>query len=289
MLILFQTTPEGPLLPWWVLYAVLLAITFVTYRATRSTWWKGCLTAGAGWILVLVAALLALPTGRGGLIYWVALAPIAAFAAGLLSAPRREAVARVFARPRAFPIPPQVMVGQPNPRTVFRSKVMELRFAAGMPKESSYLARLAFVSGLEGIEPRPVDLFVGGGSLWVAPLTPGTDPVPIALRDVLRVDVWPEGDAPPTLRVSWSPPAGELTRELVLRAIPNTPPPVIGRQLGAIAGAVTSAMEQDAHAALAARRESGPALAPARAVLCARCGEELPDGAAACPRCGTPR
>lgn len=288
MLIIFQTPAEAPPLPWWVLYAVLLAITFVTWRATRSAWWKGCLTAGAGWILVLLAGLLALPADRGVLIYWVALAPIVAFAAGLLTAPRRQAVARAFARPTAFPLPPQVMVGQPSPRSVFRSKVMELRFAAGMPKDSSYLARLGFVSGLEGIEPRPVDLFVGGGSLWVAPLTPGTEPVPIALRDVLRVDVWPETDAPPTLRVSWSPPAGELTRELVLRALPNTPPPLIGRQLGAIAGAVTNAMQHDERAALAARHASGPALAPARAVLCARCGEELPDGTTACPRCGTP-
>ncbi|MFL5385532.1 MAG: zinc ribbon domain-containing protein [Longimicrobiaceae bacterium] len=289
MLILFQTPADAPVLPWWVLYAVLLAITFVTWRATRSTWWKGCLTAGAGWVLVLVMAVLALPASRGTLMYWVALAPIVAFAAGLLSAPRRAAVSRAFARPTAFPLPPQVMVGQPNPRSVFRSKVMGLRFAAGMPKDSSYLARVAFVSGLEGIEPKPVDLFVGGGSLWVAPLTPGTDPVPLALRDVLRVDVWPETDAPPTLRVSWSPPAGELTRELVLRAIPNVPPPLVSRHLGAIAGAVTSAMQHDERAALAARREPAPALAPARAMLCARCGEELPEGAARCPRCGTPR
>ncbi|MFL5538140.1 MAG: hypothetical protein ACJ8J0_04075, partial [Longimicrobiaceae bacterium] len=113
MLIIFQVPPETPLLPWWVLYAVLLAITFVTWRATRSTWWKGCLTAGVGWMLVLALAVLALPTERGVLIYWVALAPIAAFAAGLLSAPRRQAVARAFARPSAFPLPPQVMVGQP--------------------------------------------------------------------------------------------------------------------------------------------------------------------------------
>lgn len=288
MLILLQTPAEAPQLPWWVLYGVLLAAAFVTWRMTRSVWWKGCLTAAIAWILVLVLAGLVFPDSLG-LMYWVALAPLAAFAAGLFTAPRRAAVSRVFARPTAFPLPPQVMVGQPNPRSVFRSKVMELRIAAGMPKDSSYLARVAFVSGLEGIEPRPVDLFVGGGSLWVAPLTPGAEPVPIALHDLLRVDVWPEDDAPPTLRVSWSPPAGDLTRELVLRAIPNVPPPLVDRQLGAIAGAVTNAMERDAQLALAARQEAAGSLAPPRPALCARCGAELPEGADRCPRCGTPR
>jgi len=290
MLIIFQTPAEAPLLPWWVLYAVLLAITYVTWRAARSRWWKGCLAAIGGWAFVFVAAALTLPSSRVGLIFAVTLAPMAAFVAALLSGPRRAAISRAFTRPAAFPLPPDAMVGQPSPRSVLRSKVMGLRFAAGMPRDASYLARVAFVSGLEGIEPRPVDLFVGGGSLWVAPLTAGSDPVPIALRDVLRVDVWPETDAPPTLRVSWSPPSGELTRELVLQAIPNVPPPLVSRQLGAIAGAVTSAMQHDERAALEARREAAaPALKPAAAVLCARCGEELPDGAARCPRCGTQR
>jgi hypothetical protein len=199
-------------------------------------------------------------------------------------------VARVFTGPPRVALTREVMQGQPTPRSVLKSKLMAARYAAGMPRDAGYVARVGFVQGLEGIEQRPVDLFLGGGSLWVAPLKPGASPVPIALRDVLRVDVWPEGDAPPTLRVSWSPPAGELTRELVLGAIPEVPPPLVGRQLGAIAGAVTDAMQHDEKAALAARRESSAALPPpARVELCERCGEELAPGAVRCAKCGAER
>jgi hypothetical protein len=180
------------------------------------------------------------------------------------------------------------MQGQPNPRSVLKSRMMAGRFAAGMPRDAGYVARLAFVSGLEGVEAKPVDLFLGGGNLWVAPLKPGSAPIPIALRDMLRVDVWPEGDAPPTLRLSWSPPAGELTRELVLGAIPEVPPPLVGRQLGAIAGAVTDAMQHDEQAALDARREPAP-LAVAPAEICPRCGTAFAEGARRCARCGLER
>ena len=289
LLTILQTPAEAPPLPWWVLYAVLLALTFVTYRMTRSRWWKGCLTASLGWIFILSTALFTLPTGRIQLIFLVALAPAAAFVAALAGR-LKPGGPRTFPSPQRFTFSREVMQGQPTPRSVLGSKLMAARYAAGMPRDAGYVARVAFVAGLEGIEQRPVDLFLGGGSLWVAPLKPGSAPVPIALRDMLRVDVWPEGDAPPTLRVSWSPPAGELTRELVLAAIPGVPPPLVGRQLGAIAGAVTDAMQHDEKAALAARRAASAALPPPPPVeLCERCGEELAPGAVRCAKCGAER
>src|SRR4051812_45920309 len=253
MLMILQSPDDtAPLISWWVLYAVLLAITYGTWRAARSHWSKGCLTAGLGWIFVFFTAAIALPSNRVGLILLVTFAPAFALVAALLSGPHRAAVARVFSSPRGFTLSSETMQGQPSPRSVLKSKLMGARFAAGMPRDVGYVARLGFVSGLEGIEQKPVDLFLGGGSLWVAPLKPGAAPVPIALRDVLRVDVWPQGDAPPPLRVSWSPPAGDLTRELVLATIPEVPPPLVGRQLGAIAGAVTDAMQHDERTVLSA-------------------------------------
>jgi hypothetical protein len=192
----------------------------------------------------------------------------------------------VFPTPRRVSLSGEVMQGQPNPRSVLKSKLMASRFAAGMPRDAAYIARAAFVSGLEGIEPRPVDLFVAGGSLWVAPLKQGAAPVPIALRDMLRVDVWPEGDAPPTLRVSWSPPAGELTRELVLAAIPEVPPALVGRQLGAIAGAVTDAMQHDEKSVLSAGSTPSPVVAVVPADICPRCGTAFAEGALRCAMCG---
>jgi|GEM_PF-2090901 len=290
LLTILQTPAEAPLLPWWVLYAVLLAITYATYRMAKSRWWKGCLAAALGWIFVLLTAVITLPEDRAGLVFLVTLAPVAGFVAAMLSGGRRPGAARVFTGAPRVAFTPEVMQGQPTPRSVLKSKLMGARYAAGMPRDARYVARVAFVAGLEGIEQRPMDLFLGGGSLWVAPLNPGASPVPIALRDVLRVDVWPEGDAPPTLRVSWSPPAGELTRELVLSAIPGVPPPLVGRQLGAIAGAVTDAMQHDEKAALAARRASSAALPPPPPVeLCPRCGEAFADGAVRCAKCGAER
>jgi hypothetical protein len=289
MLILLQSPAEAPPLPWWVLYAVLLALTFVTYRLTQSRWWKGCLAAALGWIFVFFTAAVTLPSSRIGLIMLVAVAPAAAFIAAVAGRLKRRGP-RVYAGAPRAALTRETMQGQPNPRSVLNSKLMAARFAAGMPRDVAYVARLAYVEGLQGIEARPVDLFIGGGSLWVAPLNPGSAPIPIALRDVLRVDVWPEGDAPPTLRVSWSPPAGELTRELVLGAIPEVPPPLVGRQLGAIAGAVTDAMQHDEKAALAARSQSAaPPLPPPKVELCERCGEPFADGAVRCAKCGAER
>jgi hypothetical protein len=289
MLIILQYPAEAPPLPWWVLYAVLLALTFVTYRLTKSRWWKGCLAAALGWIFVFFTAAVTLPSSRIGLIMLVAVAPVAAFIAAVAGR-LKPSGPRVYTGASRVALTSETMQGQPNPRSVLNSKLMAARFAAGMPRDVAYLARLAYVEGLQGIEPRPVDLFLGGGSLWVAPLKPGAAPVPIALRDMLRVDVWPEGDAPPTLRVSWSPPAGELTRELVLGAIPEVPPPLVGRQLGAIAGAVTDAMEHDEKAALAARSEQGaPPLPPPKVEICERCGEPFADGAVRCAKCGAER
>jgi len=290
MLMILQSPADAPPLPWWVLYAVLLAITWATYRTAKSRWWKGCLTGALGWFLLLAVAALALPTSRVGVTLLVTLAPVAGFVAAMLSS-RKPGAGPVFAVPRRVALSGEVMQGQPNSRSVLKSRMMAARFAAGMPRDAAYVARLAYASGLDGIDPRPVDLFVGGGSLWVAPLKPGTAPVPIGLRDMLRVDVWPEGDAPPTLRVSWSPPAGELTRELVLAAIPEVPPALVGRQLGAIAGAITDAMQHDEKAAMDARRDPAALAAPfvPPADLCGRCGEELPVGAIRCSRCGAER
>lgn len=251
MLILQTPAAETPLLPWWVLYLAVLVITWGTWRVARVKWWMGCLTAGLGWFFVFVAAALTLPTGKPGLILLVTLAPLVGFAAALLGG-RGSAGPRRPGAPRGFSMPREVMQGQPNARAVMKSKIMPSRFVAGMPRDSLFLARVAHLAGIEEEAGKPVDLFVGGGQLWVAPLTPDLTPVPIALRDLLRVDVWPEGDQPPTLRVSWSPPSGELTRELVLGAIPTVPGPLVGRQLGAIAGAVTDAMEHDARTTISA-------------------------------------
>jgi hypothetical protein len=286
MLLTIQLEPAGPpLLPWWVLYVVFLAITWAAWRTTKSRWWKGCLTVILGWVLVFFFAAVTIPTDRPWLILLVTLAPAAGFFAGLTGR-RRADGAPGFPMPRRFTLSGETMQGQPSPRSVLKSKMMAARFAAGMPREVSYVARLAYVSGLEGIDAKPVDLFLGGGRLWVAPLKPGAAPVPIALHDMLRVDVWPEGDAPPTLRVSWSPPAGELTRELVLAAIPEVPPPLVGRQLGAIAGAVTDAMQHDAKAALEARRVTAPVAAVMPADICPRCGTAFAEGALRCAMCG---
>lgn len=287
MLILLQSPETPPLLPWWVLYAVLLAITYGTYRATKSRWWKGCLTAVLGLLFVFFIAANTLPSTWVGLILLLTLAPAVGFIAAIMGS-RKPGVPGPFSAPRRLSLSGETMQGQPSPRSVLKSKLMAARFAAGMPRDAGYVARLGFVSGLEGVEQKPVDLFLGGGSLWVAPLKPGATPVPIALRDVLRVDVWPEGDAPPTLRVSWSPPAGDLTRELVLAAIPEVPPPLVGRQLGAIAGAVTDAMQHDERSVLSAGSTPDP-VAVVAADICPRCGTAFAEGARRCAMCGLER
>lgn len=288
MLMILQAETPPPL-PWWVLYAVVLGFTWGTWRMAKSRWWKGCLTAAAGWVVVLVTAVLTLPADRLGVIAVVMLAPLIGWAMAMLSGRRAPGAGPAFAPPRRFTMSRETMQGQPSARSVLRSKLMGARFAAGMPRDSAYVARVAHVSGAEGVDARPVDLFVGGGSLWVAPLVAGAAPVPIPLRDVLRADVWPEGDAPPTLRVSWSPRAGEMTRELVLAAIAEVPPALVGRQLGAIAGAVTDAMEHDERAVLSAGSTPSPVVAVVPAEICPRCGTAFADGARRCAQCGFER
>ena len=86
--ILLQTPAEAPLLPWWVLYIAVLAITYGTYRMAKSRWWMGCLTAAGGWFFVFVTAALTLPTSRPGLILLVTFAPIFGLVAALLSGRR---------------------------------------------------------------------------------------------------------------------------------------------------------------------------------------------------------
>jgi hypothetical protein len=265
---------------------VILAITWGTWRMAKAKWWKGCLTALLGWFFVFVVAALTIPTERVGVIMLVTWAPIVAFAAAMWSQ-RKPGAGPIIPIARRGPLPREVMVGQPNPRSVLKSKVMESRIAAGMPRDAAFLARVTQIAGGDAAEARPADLFVGGGSLWVAPLKGQAEPTAIPLRDVLRVDVWPEGDAPPTLRVSWSPPAGDLTRELVLAAIPQVPPALVGRHLGAVAGAVTDAMQHDERHVIAAG--ATPELTALPPATCARCGAPLAEGVTRCARCGTPR
>jgi hypothetical protein len=151
---------------------------------------------------------------------------------------------------------------------------------------------MRYLSGIGEMTARPVDLFTGRGQLWVAPLTREAPPSPVPARNVLRVDVWPEPESPPTLRVSWSPPAGELTAEVVLGAMPNVPPTQVDAQLRAVADLLTAAIDAEA-------REAGRVEMAAMAPLtmppsasspgaCTHCGETVPPGATTCPRCATP-
>ncbi|HEX8245918.1 MAG TPA: zinc ribbon domain-containing protein [Longimicrobium sp.] len=290
MLILLQVETPPPL-PWWLLYGVLLAVTYGTYRLTRVAWWGGCMTALMGWLVLVVTAVLTIPTSNAAPIVLLPFIPAVAWAVGLRRhhrdvSPRAELAARLPARV-ARQIAPGVMQGQPSARAVQRSKVMEDRFAAGMPREAAFIARLRYVSGVGEMTPRPVDLFVGGAMLWVAPLTREPPPAPIPLRDVLRVDVWPELEGPPTLRVNWSPPAAEGTRDLVLAAMPNVPGQLVQPQLEAVAGMLTGLMHAEVKAAeLAADVRGAPE--PPHAEACPRCGETVPPGAGACPRCALP-
>ena len=256
--IALQAAPAaGPHVPWWVLYAVVLAVVWGTWRITRARRLAGCGVAVAGFLVVLVTAVMALPVEHVGLIFLLAIVPAATFAMAALSrmratGPALAGVDDSIALPTTGArLTPELMQGQPDPRQVLRSKMMAERHAAGMPQEIRFIARMTYVSGLVGEpEPRPVDVFAGGAKLWIAPLKSGSELHRIDLDDVLRVDVWPEIDAPPTLRVSWSPPAGEATRELVLGAVRDVPPPLVARQLTAIAGAITDLVSADARTRL---------------------------------------
>jgi hypothetical protein len=272
MLMIQTAPPDAAAIPWWVLYVLVLGATWLLFRLARSKGARvvplGCLAFVPLWIV----ALLALPDGL-----W--LPPVA----GAPHAPR--AIAR---------IPKELMAGQPRAESVLRSRIMRARFVAGLPADTEFVARMRYVSGIGKMTARPVDLLMGGGRLWVAPLTRDMEPFPIPARDVLRVDVWPELEGPPTLRVSWSPPAGELTAEVVLGAMANVPPHLIAAQIEAVAGVLTAAIGEEAREA---EREELAAMAPVAVPpppsvpgvrACRNCGETVPPGRDACPRCATP-
>jgi hypothetical protein len=289
---MMQAAPAEPaLIPWWVLYAVVLAATWGLFRLARRTGWAiplGCFTV----VPVMIVALMALPSGMWPVMLALSALPLIA---ALLGFRRRgpAAAGGALPHPRAMThIPRQLLAGQPRPESVLRSKVMASRFAAGMPRDAEFVARMRYVSGIGEMSPRPVDLFLGGGQLWVAPLKDDAPPVPIPARNVLRVDVWPEPDRPPTLRVSWSPPAGELTAELVMETMPNVPPEVATGQLQAVAGVLTTAIGAEAREAEQAEIAAmDPAAVPPPVPglrACSNCGETVPPGATACPRCAMP-
>ncbi|HEU4560046.1 MAG TPA: zinc ribbon domain-containing protein [Longimicrobium sp.] len=293
MMILQAAPAEPALIPWWVLYVVVLGATWGLFRLARRTGWAiplGCFT----FVPVMIIALLALPDRMWLLMLVLSIVPL--FAA-LVGFRRRDGGAVADGgmpqlQPRAMThIPKQLLAGQPRPDSVLRSKMMPGRFAAGMPRDSEFVARMRYVSGIGEMTPQPVDLFLGGGQLWVAPLKGEAPPVPIAARNVLRVDVWPEPEGPPTLRVSWSPPAGDLTAELVMQAMPNVPPELVTGQIQAIAGVLTTAIGAEAREAEQAEIAAmSPMTVPPPAPdlrACPNCGETVPPGATACRRCAT--
>jgi hypothetical protein len=286
------TGPEVALLPWWVLYVVVLGSTWGLFRLSKRTGWAiplGCLT----FVPVLAIALLSLPDRLWALILGLSVLPVFSAMFGFA---RRGAAATAEgaagSQPRTFKqFSRQLMSWQPRADAVLRSKAMEARFAAGMPRDAQFVGRVRYVRGIGDLAARPVDLFTGGGQLWVAPVKADTPPVPVPARNVLRVDVWPETEGPPTLRVSWSPPAGELTAELVLEAMPNVPPDQIQPQLQALSAAIITAVAAESHkaeqaevASMAPMTFPPPPPAPG-ARHCSNCGETIPPGATACPRC----
>lgn len=292
---ILQAAPADPaLIPWWVLYVVVLGATWGLFRLARRTGWAiplGCFT----FVPVMILALLALPSRMWWVMLGLSLVPLIAALLGFRGrdggAVPGGGVPRL--QPRAMThIPRQLLAGQPQPDSVLRSKMMPGRFAAGMPRDSEFVARMRYVSGIGEMGARPVDLFLGGGQLWVAPLKDDALPVPIPARNVLRVDVWPEPEGPPTLRVSWSPPAGELTAELVMQAMPNVPPEVVTGQIQAVAGVLTTAIGAEAREAEQAEIASMEPMAVPPPVpglrACPNCGETVPPGATACPRCAAP-
>jgi hypothetical protein len=294
MLMMIQATgPETVMLPWWVLYVVVLGSTWGLFRLSKRTGWAiplGCLS----FVPVMVIAFLSLPDRLWLLILGLSVLPV--FSA-LLGFARRGAAdaaeAGAGSQPRTFrQFSRQLLQWQPRADAVLRSKAMEARFAAGMPRDAQFVGRVRYVRGIGEMTPRPVDLFTGGGQLWVAPVKADVPPVPIPARNVLRVDLWPETEGPPTLRVSWSPPAGELTAELVLAAMPNVPPEQIQPQLQALSVAITTAVAAEARkagqaeiASMAPMTFPPPPPPASGARFCVNCGETIPPGAAACPRC----
>lgn len=282
-----------PPVPWWALYVMVLAVTWAVHAITRRKWWAGLLAAIPAGLLLGSAAVLALPANRTGLMLALALAPAAGFVLGLRTRRARE-LAPARGRTPAFALPGAAMQGQPSARTVLRSRMMPARFAAGMPRDAEFVARMAYVGGWAGMAARPVDLFAGGGRLWVGPLAYDAPPAAIPFRDVLRVDVWPEPAGPPTLRVTWSPPSGDLTRELVLAAMPNVEPAFVHEQVDAVAAALRSlvgaeAREREAASASGSIGLSQPVLTPPPLPAersCSSCGATLPPDARFCSRCG---
>jgi hypothetical protein len=294
MAMTMQAVPGATAIPWWVLYVVVIGATWGLFRLARSRgYWAiplGCFAFVPVWIV----AMLALPHGMWLLTVALAVLPIA----GALVGFRTRGGAGAAGVPAAVParalaqIPRQLLAGQPQPGAVLRSKVMRARYAAGLPADAQFVARMRYVSGIGEMTPRPVDLFIGGGQLWLAPLTQDAPPSPIPARNVLRVDVWPEPEGPPTLRVSWSPPAGELTAEVVMAAMANVPPGLVADQIKAVAGVLTTALAAEAREAGQAEIAAMEPLAVPPPVpglrACAHCGETVPPGATACPRCATP-
>jgi hypothetical protein len=303
MLMMLQADTPPPL-PWWVMYVALLALAYGTFRLTKIRWWGGCFSALVSWVALLLVAALTIPGQKVGLIVLLPFIPFVACIAALVhhhggARPAAAAIAADLPGRAWKQFPPGVMQGQPNPRAVLRSKVMQDRVASGMPSDAAFIARLRYVSGAGAMTERPVDLFSGDDRLWVAPLTADPPPFPIPLRDVLRVDVWPELEGPPTLRVNWSPPSSDGTVDLVLATMGSVPDGLIKPQLDAVAGVLTGLMrgagkpeEQQAPAAPeAASPEAaspGPFARHETPSQCPRCGSPVPAGAPVCPRCMLP-
>ncbi len=292
MLILQAAPGEPALIPWWVLYVVVLGATWGLFRLSRRTGWAiplGCFT----FVPVMIIGMLALPSRMWFVMLTLGIVPLVAALLGFRRRDGAVAAPGALPHPRAMAhIPKQLLAGQPRPDSVLRSKMMAGRFAAGMPRDAEFVARMRYVSGIGEMTARPVDLFLGGGQLWVAPLKGDVPPIPIPARNVLRVDVWPEPEGPPTLRVSWSPLAGELTAEMVMQAMPNVPAELVTGQIQAIAGVLTTAIADEAREAEKAEIAAmGPMTVPPPAPglsACPNCGETVPPGATACPRCAAP-
>lgn len=284
----------GPI-PWWVLYAMVIALTWSAWRLARGHGFGRAIPVGcAAFVPLMIVGIVTLGARFWLLALALSLVPQIAALVGMRRGGSASTGYGALPQPRAMSrIPRQLLAGQPRADAVLRSRAMFARYAAGMPREAEFVARVRYVRGAGEMPSQPVDLFLGGGELWLAPLKGDLPPFPIPARSVLRVDVWPEEEGPPTLRVSWSPPAGELTAEAVLETMPNVPPQLILGQLQAIAGVLTTALEAEARAARAAEAaEMSPMTDPpppsAAARYCSACGETVPPGARACPRCATP-
>jgi len=296
MLMMIQATgPEVVMLPWWVLYVVVLGSTWGLFRMARRTGWAiplGCLA----FFPLLAIAILSLPDQLWLLILGLSVLPVFSAMFGFARRGGTDAGAGTGSQPRTFrQFSRQLMSWQPRADAVLRSKAMAARFEAGMPRDAQFVGRVRYVRGLGDLTARPVDLFTGGGELWVAPVRADAPPVPIPARNVLRVDLWREVEGPPTLRVSWSPPAGELTAELVLEAMPNVPPEQVDPQLQALSATITAAVAAEARkaeraeiASMAPMTFPPPPPPPGSARFCSNCGETVSPGATACPRCAMP-